>query len=290
MKNNTHFILAILLLFLPITIFAETTFMYDGLQFKTLNDKTCEVTAIVTNNEDDSYNHEYSELLSGELILPEYPTNNGKVYTLTEIDETAFISCHKLTSVVIPNSVLKIGAHAFEWCTGITSLTIGDSVTEIGNSAFSECTSLIFVNIPNSVISIDNNAFDGCSELTDIIIGNSVTTIGNKAFLDCTSIKNIYYLPSTGIEANENIFDKSVYDNACLYANYDIIYTVSPWNKFIHRDITTNTELIEINEHSKIPVSIYTLYGTKINDNIKNLPKGVYIIKIGDKVDKVIKK
>ena len=42
---------------------------------------------------------------------------------VTEIPE-AFADCSKVTSIVIPNSVTNIGAHAFSYCTGKTSLEI----------------------------------------------------------------------------------------------------------------------------------------------------------------------
>ena len=44
-----------------------------------------------------------------------------------------------LTSITIPDSVTSIGYSAFEGCTGLTSITIPDSVTSIGNCAFLGC-------------------------------------------------------------------------------------------------------------------------------------------------------
>jgi len=51
-------------------------------------------------------------------------------------------------------SVTSIGGEAFEGCSGLTSVTIGNSVTSIGDGAFYECSGLTSVNIPNSVTSI----------------------------------------------------------------------------------------------------------------------------------------
>ena len=44
--------------------------------------------------------------------------------------------------------------YAFSGCTGLTSVTIPESVTSIGNSAFYNCSSLASVTIPDSVTSI----------------------------------------------------------------------------------------------------------------------------------------
>ena len=87
------------------------------------------------------------------------------------------------------SSLNSIGIFAFRGCSGLTSVTIPNSVTTIGNSAFYDCTGLTSVTIPNRVTSIGDNAFDRCSGLTSIAISNSVTTIGNKAFSECASLK-----------------------------------------------------------------------------------------------------
>ena len=86
-----------------------------------------------------------------------------------------------------------INDNAFEYCTSLTSVTIGNSVTSIGSSAFYGCTSLTSVTIPDSVTSIGGSAFYGCTILTSVTIGNSVTNIGYAAFRGCTSLTSITF-------------------------------------------------------------------------------------------------
>ena len=96
-----------------------------------------------------------------------------------------------LTSITIPDSVISIGSRAFYDCSGLTSVTIGNSVTSIGNYAFSGCTGLTSVTIGNSVTSIGDDAFYGCTGLTSVTIGNSVTSIGYSAFSSCTGLTSV---------------------------------------------------------------------------------------------------
>lgn len=58
----------------------------------------------------------------------------------------------------------------------------GYPVTEIGVYAFEFCRGLTSVIIPDSVVLINRESFSGCGELSSVIIGNSVTTIGVEAF------------------------------------------------------------------------------------------------------------
>ena len=107
------------------------------------------------------------------------------------IASCAFLGCTGLTSVTIPNSVTTIGSSAFAGCTGLTSVTIPNSVTTIGEHAFEGCAGLTSVTIPNSVTSIGSGAFRDCSGLTSVTIPNSVTTIGEYAFCYCSGLTSV---------------------------------------------------------------------------------------------------
>ena len=88
-----------------------------------------------------------------------------------------FYGCSKLKSIIIPDSVKKIGDGAFSGCTGLTTINIPDSVTEIGAVAFSGCTGLTIINIPDSVTEIGAVAFWNCTGLKEVTIGSGVTSI-----------------------------------------------------------------------------------------------------------------
>jgi hypothetical protein len=117
----------------------------------------------------------------------DFTTNNGAI-TITGYNTAAGLN------VVIPAMtngypVTSIGNNAFQ-SSGITNVTIPDSVTSIGSSVFGGCTRLTSVAIPNSVTSIGIFAF-ASSGITSVTIPNSVTSIGVSAFNNCTNLTSI---------------------------------------------------------------------------------------------------
>ena len=127
----------------------------------------------------------------GDIVIPVSVTYNGTEYNVTSIGDYAFNYCTGLASVTIPNSVINIGNDAFSGCTGLTSVIIPNSVTSIGSSVFMYCTGLTSVIIPNSVTSISYQTFSNCKALTSVTIPNSVTSIDGCAFSGCSSLASI---------------------------------------------------------------------------------------------------
>ena len=142
-----------------------------------------------------SYNVRYektnSDEYSGNVVIPESVTYDGKDYSVTSIGSYAFYYCNNLTSVTIPNSVTSISNYAFQNCIQLTSINIPDNVISIGVGAYANCVSLTSVNIPSGVTSVGDVAFAGCSNLTQVSIPNSMTTIEQGLFMKCTNLSQV---------------------------------------------------------------------------------------------------
>ena len=80
---------------------------------------------------------------------------------LTSIGAHAFDGCEKLTSLTNFPTVKSIGSFAFQNCKSLKSLVLKDGTESIGEWCFSNCTSLVALTIPKSVDVIGQQAFSG---------------------------------------------------------------------------------------------------------------------------------
>ena len=149
-------------------------------------------------------NSAYSSSVDGVLFnksqttLVQYPGGKAGGYAIpngvTNVQDSAFAGCFRLTSLTIPSSVTSIGDYAFDGCTGLTNVAIPGSVASIGNSAFAGCTSLAGVAIPNGLTSIGNDAFGSCNNLVSVDFQGNAPGAGSDAF-DGDNLAVLYYLP-----------------------------------------------------------------------------------------------
>ena len=61
---------------------------------------------------------------TGSLTIPENVLYNGHQYGVVRIDMNAFAGCTGLTSVTLPESIAGISMNAFDGCTGLKSIKL----------------------------------------------------------------------------------------------------------------------------------------------------------------------
>jgi hypothetical protein len=100
----------------------------------------------------------------------------------------------------IPAGVTRIGAGAFEGCSGLAKLEIPAGVTEIRSHLFEGCSGLTKLEIPAGVTQIGNGAFNDCSDLTELVIPSHVAKLGDQrhdVFAGVTKLARLELVGST---------------------------------------------------------------------------------------------
>lgn len=224
MRNNYKQILSAALmgagLFALSANAADKTYNINGILYSVLDET--QGTAMV-------YEAANPETLSGDIVLPEKVTLDGKEYTLTEIDGTAFKDCAKITSMTLPSTITAIGLQAFNGCRAMKSCNLQDTkITNLKVSTFLYCSSLETITIPATVTEYGLNPFmetlslkeikvaEGCPVLTSIdgvlfsaskksliafpagksseyVVPDGTDTIANSAFCMARNLKNITF-------------------------------------------------------------------------------------------------
>jgi len=133
--------------------------------------------------------------------------NNGLRY----IGNFAFRRVERLTSITIPNSVIRIGRGAFLRARNLSTAVLSNSITAIENYTFFRAESLTGIVIPNSVTSIGSQAFYMAAQLATVTFeqGSRLTTIEDNAFFGNLYLSNII-LPDTLISIGDHAFRNSV--------------------------------------------------------------------------------
>ena len=191
--NTTKKLMTLLLaLILPATVFALPPYSYtnyefavDGIYYKIVDNEAC-----VTYQEYRSGMHlsDYH----GDVVIPAQVTYQDVTYPVTTIDY-----------------------YAFNYCQGLTSITIPESITTIKDNAFYLCTRLTCVSLLTPTVVIERYAFSMCSALTTITC-------------PLTTPPAMYY---------EECFDRPHYESATLYVPASAVesYRNAPvWKKFVH--------------------------------------------------------
>lgn len=125
--------------------------------------------------------------------------------------------------ISFPDSLTDIGAHAFDGCAKISSVTLGGNVREVGHEAFSGCTALSSLVIGGNVSAVGEGVFKGCTSLTTLTIPISFNAVGygsNPIFGGCTGLRSLNLTGTSGYNYSETSGERD--------------YRLTPW--YISRD------------------------------------------------------
>ncbi|MBE6683673.1 MAG: hypothetical protein E7595_05955 [Ruminococcaceae bacterium] len=133
----------------------------------------------------------YNGSISSTLTVPSQHAG----LPVKEVGRLAFAET-EITSLIIPDSVTKLGHGAFSQCKSLTSVSLSYGLKEIGMMAFMGCEKLAKINLPSSLTTIGNAAFSSCA-LAEVTVPTSVSSVGSNAFAFCKSLTDIYCAPAS---------------------------------------------------------------------------------------------
>jgi len=236
------------------------------------------------------------------------------------IDYNAFENCSSLQEITIPENVRTIEKQAFRDCVNLMTVKFNaisfetcSSELGMGNSIFLNCNNLTFLNIGNKVKMISCYIFYGCSGLKSVTIPENVEDILMGAFEQCSGLREIHNRSVTpqnlrnpvfyGVDKNECILyvpigSRNAYRYSEEWWNFQNIIEEKmgsieqPETK--NYTVKSNAIGIIIETSEELLLSVYNLSGQKIHQSVvtKNteisLDKGMYIVKVNNKNEKVI--
>ena len=109
----------------------------------------------------------------------------GKVVFPSEIDglpvkrivNNGFSDCTNIEGIILPDSIVELGASAFSGCTSLKRIYLSDELEKIGVTCFADCVALTEIEIPAFVSNnISGGVFANCGNLTSIKVDEANST------------------------------------------------------------------------------------------------------------------
>ena len=102
-----------------------------------------------------------------------------------------------ISKVILPNSIVKIEAQAFQGCAALNEINLPEGLTHIGTqetggAVFYECTSLTNITLPESLTYLDGSMFQG-TKIKKIRIPPAVNYLGPWVFVYANELEEVKF-------------------------------------------------------------------------------------------------
>jgi len=112
------------------------------------------------------------------------------------IGVNAFANSQKLVKLTLGSETLvdslKIGSNAFDGCSGLKEINLGNNVASLGPSTFLNCVNVKTLSLPNlpSTFSFINHwSFLGCNSIDKLVLNRNIVQIGVQSFARCVKLQ-----------------------------------------------------------------------------------------------------
>ena len=122
--------------------------------------------------------------------------------SVTSIGTGAFRFCGDLKEIKLPSNLTVLSNSLFGTDANLEYITFGDAektdtviipetVQKMGNYVFMNCEKIKNIKLPSNLKSIGKTCFQGCISLTGLFIPQSVESIGGGIFADCDDLQSV---------------------------------------------------------------------------------------------------
>lgn len=172
---------------------------------------------------------------TGDIVIPEQITFNGRTYTVTSIGENAFAGCEGLTSVQLPPTVRAVSSCAFLGCTNLRQVSLPTGLQAIASCAFVGCASLEQITLPRHAELVDSLSFYCCTSLSSVVLPHCVRTVCQGALEHLPSLAHLYSFADMPPVAELGAFTLADQQHCTLHVPAEAValYQQSPiWSDF----------------------------------------------------------
>ena len=228
---------------------------------------------------------------------------------VSTIGQYSFDGAAKLQSITLPAGIKTIEFQAFESCTALQSIVLPEGITDISRHTFFGCTALQSIVLPTTLTTIKYSAFTDCTSLKSIRIPSAVTSIGNSAFSGCKALQEVIVGWDVPLSIDANVFERFTLSGVTLRVpkGTKAKYQTAPvWKDFKINETTANQTIDGLRIFAAggtlcltLPkaetVHIYNVSGAMVKtlalpagDHVQPLPSGVYVVRVGERVTKIL--
>ena len=263
--------LPIVLLMLPLAVYSYDA-KINGIYYNFSGDEAVVTyqTYEVGTQDDGTQKVKYVSDCTGDVVIPASVTFEGKTYSVTAIGDYAFWHCTGVTSVTIPETVVSIGRDAFT-NTSIITIDIPESVKYIGMQAFHSCQNLISVTVPKGVEKLEAAVFYYCSNLATVTLQEGLTYIGEWAFGECDGLTEITLPKSLTHIAGEAFYNCDLLESVNLPENLNTIGPFAFWHCISLTSIDIPENVVSLGGNCF--AHCYNLSSVKLPNKLKRIEK-----------------
>lgn len=128
------------------------------------------------------------------------------------------------TEIILPNSVITLGANSFYNCLNLKSIVLSDNITVLPTQCFYGCSALETVILPENLTTISTGSFRACTALKKVVFKSKFKTMTTNVFNGCSSMKVLDFSACTSVPSVTNVNSFTGIPATCKIVVPDTLY------------------------------------------------------------------